>query len=198
MGFDDLQHRSRARVLLLPLREAGGRSAGGPRRGRLLRPHDARRRLRRPARDDPGAGAARHPRRVRPPRGGPLPARGRHALQGRALDVGRLHDVPHHGQGVRDEVRLARDLHAEAAVRRERIRHARPPVARRGRQERLLRRRRPVLPLADREGVHRRPAQARAGDLAAVRPVGELLQAAGARATRRRPTWPGRGATARR
>ena len=32
-----------------------------------------------------------------------------------------------------------------------------------------------------REGVHRRPAQARARDLAAVRPVGQLLQAPGAR-----------------
>ena len=50
-----------------------------------------------------------------------------------------------------------------------------------GRQERLLRRRRPVLPLADGEVVHRRPAQARARDLAALRPVGQLLQAAGAR-----------------
>ena len=67
-----------------------------------------------------------------------------------------------------------------------------------GRQERLLRRRRPVLPLADREGVHRRPAQARARDLAALRPVGQLLQAPGARATRRRSTSPGRAATARR
>ena len=57
-----------------------------------------------------------------------------------------------------------------------------------GRQERLLRRRRPVLPLATRQGVHRRPAQARARDLAALRPVGQLLQAAGARATRRRST----------
>ena len=53
------------------------------------------------------------------------------------------------GQGVRDEVRLARDLHAQAPVRRERLRHARAPVARQGRQQRLLRRRRPVLPLAD-------------------------------------------------
>ena len=79
-----LQHRPRARVLLLPLRQARGRRAGGPRRGRLLRPDDARRRLRRAPRDDPGAGEAGHPRRVRPPRGRPLPARGRHALQGRA------------------------------------------------------------------------------------------------------------------
>ena len=85
------------------------------------------------------------------------------------------------GQGVRDEVRLARDLHAEAPVRRERVRHARPPVADEGRQERLLRRRRPVLPLADRQVVHRRPAQARARDLAPLRPVGQLLQAPRAR-----------------
>ena len=89
---------------------------------------------------------------------GPVPARGRHALQGRARDVRRLHDVPHRRQGVRDEVRLARHLHAEAALRRERLGDARAPVALEGRQERLLRRRRPVLPLADRQGVHRRPA----------------------------------------
>ena len=44
MGFDDLQHRPRAGVLLLPLGEARRRSAGDPRRGRLLRPDDARRR----------------------------------------------------------------------------------------------------------------------------------------------------------
>ena len=41
---------------------------------------------------------------------------------------------------------------------RERLRDARPPVAQQGRQERLFRRRRPVLPLRDREGVHRGPA----------------------------------------
>ena len=103
-------------------RQARGRHARGPRRGRLLRPDDARRRLRRAPRDGARARAARHPRRVHPPRGRPLPARGRHALQGRAEDGRRLHDLPDHGQGVRDEVRLARDLHAEAAVRRERLR----------------------------------------------------------------------------
>ena len=64
---------------------------------------------------------------------GPLAARDRHALRRRAEDGGRLHDLPHHGQGVRHEVRLARDLHAEAAVRRERLRDAHPPVALPGR-----------------------------------------------------------------
>ena len=101
----------------------------GARRGRLLRPHDARRRLRRAPRDGAGARAARHPRRVLPPRGRPQPARGRHALRRRAEDGRRLHDLPHHGQGVRDEVRLARDVHAQAALRRERLRHAHAPVA---------------------------------------------------------------------
>ncbi len=48
-------------------------------------------------------------------------------------------------------------------------------------QERFLRPRRPVLPVRRRQGVHRRPAQARAGDLRGLRAVGQLLQAAGAR-----------------
>ena len=165
-GLRRLQHRPRARVLLLQGRAARGRRARDPRRGRLLRPDHARRRLRRPPRDDPRARAARHPRRVRPPRGRALPARGRHALQGRARDVRRLHDVPDRGQGVRDEVRLARDLHAEAAVRRERLGHARTPVAVEGRQERLLRRRRPVLPLRRRR---RRSSPASSGTRARSR-----------------------------
>ena len=46
-----------------------------------------------------------------------------------------------------------------------------------GGQERLLRSRRPVLPLRRRQGVHRRPAQARPRDLLDLRPMGELLQA---------------------
>ena len=56
-----------------------------------------------------------------------------------ALEDGRrLHDLPDHGQGVRDEVRLARDVHAQAAVRRERLGHAHPPVAVLRWQERVL------------------------------------------------------------
>ena len=49
------------------------------------------------------------------------------------------------------------------------------------RAQRLLRRRRPVLPVRRRQGLHRRPAQARARDHLGVRPVGQLLQAARAR-----------------
>ena len=180
-GLRQLLHRARAGVLLLPLRGDERRPAGGARQGRLLRPHDARRGLGPAARDGAGAGAARHPRRVQPPRGRALAARGRHALRGRAEDGRRLHDVPHHREGVRDEVRLLRDLHAEAAVRRERVGHARAPVAVQGRPQRVLRRQRPVLPVRRGEVVHRRPAQARARDVRAVRAVGELLQAARAR-----------------
>ena len=131
LGFDNYNIGPELEYFYFKDARAGGRHPRDPRRGRLLRPDHARRRLRRPPRDDPRARAARDPRRVRAPRGRALPARGRHALQGRARDVRRLHDLPDHGQGVRDEVRLARDLHAEAAVRRERLRHARPPVARR-------------------------------------------------------------------
>ena len=193
-GLRHLQRGPRARVLPVPRLALDG----GARRGRLLRPDDARRGLGRAPRDGARAGAAGDPRRVHPPRGRPLPARDRHALRGRAEDGRRLHDLPHHGQGVRDEVRLARDVHAQAAVRRERLGHAHPPVAVQRRQERVLRPRRPVLPLGRRQGVHRRPAQARARDLLDLRAVGQLLQAPGPRLRGAGRTWPGRGATARR
>ena len=51
----------------------------------------------------------------------------------------------------------------------------------RGERERVLRPRRRVLPVRRRQGVHRRPAAPRARDLLDLRPVGQLLQAAGAR-----------------
>ena len=47
--------------------------------------------------------------------------------------------------------------------------------------ERDVRRRRHVLPVRRRQGVHRRPAEACARDQHDLRPVGELLQALGAR-----------------
>ena len=69
-GLRHVQRRPRARVL--PLQ--GQARHRGPRRGRLLRPDDARRRLRRAPRDGAGARAARHPRRVLPPRGRARPS----------------------------------------------------------------------------------------------------------------------------
>ena len=171
-GLRHVQRGPRARVLLLPQRPARERRAGGPRRGRLLRPHHARRRLGRSPRDRARARAARDPHRVHPPRGRALAARDRHALRAGAQDGGRLHDVPHHGQGVRDEVRVARDLHAQAALRRERVRHAHPPVALPRRPQRLLRPGRPVLPLGHRQAVHRGSAQARSRGLRRSSPSG--------------------------
>ena len=67
-----------------------------------------------------------------------------------------------------------------------------------GRQERLLRRRRPVLPLRHGEGVHRRPAHATRARSRRCSRSGSTPTSGSSRATRRRSTSPGRGATARR
>ena len=101
-------------------------------------------------------------------------------------------------EGGREAARLPRDVHAEAAVRRERLGDAHAPVAVHGRAQRVLRRRRQVAPVRGRQAVHRRPAPARARDLRRLRAVGQLVQAARARASRRRSTSRGRSATARR
>ena len=60
----------------------------------------------------------------------------------------------------------------------ERLGHAHAHVALHGRPQSVLRRRRPASPLADREGLHRRPAPARARAVGGLRTVGELVQAA--------------------
>ncbi len=198
MGFDDFNVGPELEFFYFRDAEPGRRDPRGARRGRLLRPDDARRRLRRSPRDRPRAGADGHPRRVHPSRGRALPARGRHALQGRARDGRRLHDLPDDGQGVRDEERLARDVHAEAAERRERQRHARPSVAGPRRRQRLLRRRRPVLPVADRQAVHRRAAPAMPARSPRCSRSGSTPTSGSSPATRPRSTSPGHGAIARR
>ena len=78
--------------------------------------------------------------RVPPPRGRPVPARDRHALRRRARDGRQDDDVPDRRQGGRGLARLLRDVHAEAAVRRERLRHAHAHVAVQGRPQPVLRR----------------------------------------------------------
>ena len=62
------------------------------------------------------------------------------------------HDLPHDRQGDRAQERLLRHLHAQAALRRERQRHARPPEPLPRRAERLLRRRRRVYLSAEARG----------------------------------------------
>ena len=54
---------------------------------------------------------------------------------------GQRDDAPPRGQGNRAEARRVRDVHAEADLRRQRLRDARAPVAVQGRAQRLLRRR---------------------------------------------------------
>ena len=102
------------------------------------------------------------------------------------------------GQGVRDEVRLARDLHAEAAVRRERLRHARPPVAhaRTARTPSST----PTTSTTSRR-PRRRSSPASSSTRARSRrssPSGSTPTSGSCPATRRRSTSPGRAATARR
>ena len=224
-GADDLRHRHAGRpgvrrrsALRAPpraradggdgLRHLQRRPGGGvlpvqgrarhrdARRGRLLRADDDGRGDRNPPRHDQGARVDGDPGRVPPPRGRPVPARDRHPLRERARHGGLHAHVPPRRQGGREAARLPRDLHAEAAVRRERLRDAHAPVAVHGRAQRVLRRGRQVAPLRRRQGVHRRPAPPRARDLGGVRAVGQLVQAARARASRRRSTSRGRSGTA--
>ena len=66
------------------------------------------------------------------------------------------HDLPHGHQGGRARAGHLRLLHAQAVHRPPRLGHAHPPVAVRGRPQRLLRGRRAVPALQDRPAVHRR------------------------------------------
>ena len=87
----------------------------------------------------------------------------------------------HRRQGGRCLARLLRDLHAEAAVRRERLGHAHAHVAVQGRPEPVLRREGPEPPLRHGEVVHRRPSRARTRAVGRAGAVGQLVQAARAR-----------------
>ena len=173
-GLRHVQHRPRARVL--PLQ--GQQGHGDARRGRLLRDDRARRGDRAAERDDPGARVGGDPDRVPPPRGGAVAARDRHALRARARHGRRDDHLPADREGGGGEERRLRDLHAEAALRRERLGDAHAHVALHRRPQPVLRRERPAPPLADGEGVHRRPAPPRARALGGVRAVGQLVQAA--------------------
>ena len=174
MGFDTFNVGPGGRVLPLQGRE-GHRDA---RRRWLFRPDDDGRRDDDPPRHDPRARGDGDPGRVPPPRGRPVAARDRHPLHERARHGGLHAHVPPRREGGRKVARLPRDVHAEAALRRERLRHAHASVALQGRPQPVLRRERQVASLRRREGLHRRPAPPRAGDLGRLRAVGQLVQAA--------------------
>ena len=83
-------------------------------------------------------------------------------------------------KNVARRARQDRDLHAQAPVRRQRLRHARPSVDLGRRQPALRRRRRLRRPHPDRPLLRRRPAQARAGAARLRRPDHQLLPPPGA------------------
>ena len=193
-GLRHLQRRARARVLPVP-RLALNR---GARQRRLLRPDDARRGLRRAPRDGARARAARDPRRVHPPRGRALPARDRHALRRRAEDGRRLHDLPHHRQGVRDEVRLARDAscRSRCSARTAPGMHTHQSLFNGGRTPSTT----PTTSTSSRTSA--RPSSPASSSTRArsarSSPSGSTPTSASCPASRRPSTSPGRGATARR
>ena len=114
------------------------------------------------------------------------------AGQARRLDA----DPEVHGAQRRPLLRQDRHLHAQADRRRQRLRHARAPVGVEGRQE-PVRRQRLRRPVGVRAVLHRRHHQARQGAERHHQSGHQLLQAPGARASKRRSTWPTRRATAR-
>ena len=112
---------------------------------------------------------------------------------------GRRHpEVQVHRQEHLRAVGQGRDLHAEAALRRQRLGHARAPVAVDRRQAAVLRREGLRRPLRHRPLVHRRPPGARALGARLHQPDDQLATSAWSRATRLRSTWSTRPATARR
>ena len=79
----------------------------------------------------------------------------------------------------RQDLRQDRDLHAQADLRRQRLRHALPPVDLEGRQA-AVRRQQVRRPVRHVPALHRRHHQARAHDQRLHQPDHQLLQAAGA------------------
>src|SRR5438034_3725262 len=91
-----------------------------------------------PHRDGPRDGEARLPRGEAPPRGGDRrPGRDRPALPVAGQNGRRAHVVQAHRQERRPALRQDGDLHAEADLRRQRQRHAHPPVDLEGRKAAL-------------------------------------------------------------
>ena len=130
------QHRARTRVLPVPARRGRFDRAVAARPGRLLRFVDRPRpggppghgRCARGVRDQGRGGA---------PRGGRRSARDRLRVFGCAANRRQRGDLQVRAQGDRPAARPVRDVHAQADLRHQRLRDARPPepvVDRRGAQ----------------------------------------------------------------
>jgi hypothetical protein len=117
----------------------------------------------------------------------PPARRDRHAL--RPAEVKMADNLLNYKYIIRmicQEARHDGHLHAQAALRRQRLRHARAPEPVEGRHQRLLRRQGLRAAEPDREVLHRRPAQARAGAAGHLRSRPPTPIAAWCPATRRR------------
>ena len=196
MGFDTLQRRPRARVLPLPRQQEH--------RGRSTRAATSTSRRSTPAptcaaRPSSRSSSSASTSSTPTTRSARASTRSTCATREALKMADDCHDVPHHGQGVRDEVRLARDVHAEAAVRRERVRACTPTCrcSRTGTNA-FFDADDPYFLSDVAQGVHRRPAAPRARAVARSSPSGSTPTSASCPATRRRCTSPGAGATARR
>ena len=110
------------------------------RRRELLRPEPGRPGRRRPPRDRPRARGDGLSRRGGAPRGRAGPARDRLPLRRCADDGGQHQHVPLRREERRDHERPARDVHAQADLRHQRLGHAHAHVAVRQRHQHLLRR----------------------------------------------------------
>ena len=174
--FDDVRYDSQPNQAFYFLDSVEGRWNTGreefPNLGYKPRTRAATSRSRRPTRSPTCAPRwcttmqdERHRGRDAAPRGRDRrPVRDRHELQAAARDGRQAHVVQVHRQERRAPQRQDGDVHAEAALRRQRHGHALPPVALEGRQA-ALRRRRLRGPVGDGALLHRRHHQARQVDL---------------------------------
>ena len=137
-----LERRPGARVLPVPTREDGElKPLPHDEAGYFDFSTDLARRS--PAGHGQRARGLRHSRRGRPPRGGARPARDRLPVRRRPAHGRQRGDLQVHAEGDRPAARPVRDVHAQADLRHQRLRHAHPPepVAHRQGSERLRRRR---------------------------------------------------------
>ena len=114
-------------------------AAAAGRLRRLLRPHAARHRPRLPPAGDRDARGDGHLGRVQPPRGRAGPEGDRPAVRRRADHRRQHHDLPDGHEGGRARAGRLRLVHAEAVHRAPRLGHAHPPLAVRGRPQRVPR-----------------------------------------------------------
>ena len=174
------QRRSRSRVLPLPDEERHGDHRNARCR-ELLRSQPRRSGRGRAARDRPRARSDGLSRRSGASRSRPRPARDRLPVRRRAHDRRQHHDLPLHRQERGDPKRASCDVHAQADLRHQRLRHAHAHVALLRRIEHLLRREGRLSAERALPELHRRRPPPLERLLRDHQSAGEFIQAARAR-----------------